>query len=1519
MATDHKDVELRIRATDFSKKTIDGVVDSLNDMKAAQASQVDAAKKGEVSATALNAAYNKMEDALKALQKQFAVTKNFEDQATKLDALKAAADAARQAQTAYANSIADVETKTKAQTKTLADLASAVTKADAAQLRQQTTLDRTTAQLDKYGIATSDIAGAQAKIVASFTSSNAALEKYEQTLQTLDTDVLAFKTAQQQLADSQAKAAAESKAANDAMIGSAQAAAVAEDKLRSQRAADAVAAVDQAHAEALTADAMMKAAAQAEALANGYTTLARSVTSIRGNAVGDQIAGIVDPLTAATSNVQGLEGVLGQLQTKIAAINGPVKNFKQSITELNAVQAGVQGIAAQIDAYQRQIDTLRAARTEYSQARTAVRDLTTQMATGSGDAGALSKAMTASQAALRAAANAMTEAGSKANAMRDGLRAAGVDTRDLGKASEQLVTQAQRSVSALTDLQAGYRQYGKAAEDANTSQFKFFSGGRTTLSFVQRLRGELLALAAGFVGLQGGIGLAKDSIDAFNTTQKIQSQLGAFVGNDAKAISTEWEYLLNTANRIGFSFQTAAGAYAKFGIAAKSANISLQDTRFIFEKVATASRVAGLSSDDFEGVLKALEQMMSKGVIQAEELRGQLGDRLPGAFSIAAKGANMTTADFTKLMETGGISADYVINIARELGNVYQTTDKSANSLLAVQARFENAAFQFKTTLADNGFVDAYSQFLIQLTDLLKSDQGQELAKELGSAFTAVIKILGFLADNLDTIKLAFEVVAGVAITQWGVGLLGAANDVRKGFILLLPAIKNVIAAVTILPEVVAGVGVAGTAAAGGIGLLEAAFIGLRIAIAAAMRLVPLLAIAWAAFEAGKFVVNKIMSTQGPTVSPQFKLGADNKPFPVDQNGDKAGPSVANPNGSTAPGMQPTPDAGNGGTESSRTALAIQKELDANQKKLDKETRQSRLTADKKDLEDRLEIVNEYYDGLKKKATASITDQKVLQTTLSNIDKEALQARNNQTIKFHNDNDKADATAASRKVTLQNQVNNELEKIQADLAKSETKLDPTAPFEARLQTRMDAIAHQYDKLKKTIGQLSKVDPGSAAAATKTLDADIAQAQAIEATKAKLDEVKRLETELTNQQTLKNSMIERENALYSSGQETKADLLANTAAINTTMDAKITKAAADLKTFANANKSLLTPVNAQSINTKADVATAAASNPANQNSQAAINDQETKLNVILAQRQATLAQIDAERAGSLITEDQYADKVNATNNAYKNTIVTLSQGIANSATALEATGNLTEEQKASLDALIAKMQTLGTVTKSAKDQAGILQGSLNTLANSGLDTLLSNAGKSLTDMAQGTVSVKQGFEGLLTTTMQFFADFLLKIAEAIIKQQILNLLASSSSTGIAAAGKAAGGVASVAAAASHTGGVVGGPRSMTKTGVASNWFAGAPRFHAGGLPGISSDEVPTILQKGEEVLARNDPRNILNGGGTRSDGSAAGGSANKFVLVDDRTKIPEAMLSAEGENVTMVHIKRNITTLRQMLK
>lgn len=61
---------------------------------------------------------------------------------------------------------------------------------------------------------------------------------------------------------------------------------------------------------------------------------------------------------------------------------------------------------------------------------------------------------------------------------------------------------------------------------------------------------------------------------------------------------------------------------------------------------------------------------------------------------------------------------------------------------------------------------------------------------------------------------------------------------------------------------------------------------------------------------------------------------------------------------------------------------------------------------------------------------------------------------------------------------------------------------------------------------------------------------------------------------------------------------------------------------------------------------------------------------------------------------------------------------------------------------------------------------------------------------------------------------------------------------------------------------HAGGVVGNSGSWTRN-VNPLLLGMAPRYHGGGIAGLAPDEVPAILQEGEEVLTKNDPRHRKN--------------------------------------------------------
>lgn len=1526
MATESKDVELRVRARDYSQKTLDGVTKALDELTQAQAKQLDGAKKGQVSAKALADSYDKIENAVKALIAQNALTKVFQSNADALDKAKASADKAREAQTAYANSLAGVETKTKDQIKAQEKLASAVQKTEKAQLTAQTRLDRTVAKLAEYGIAATDVEKAQQRMAAGVAVGNAALDRQAAALDSIDADLARNAAAQKAAAAASAEAAAKQVAADRLMADSAKAAAEgryralaqqdaaekASAKLKADTARvaaegqykllalqeeEARAAAKQVAADRMVAESMRQAAQQAEAASKGYLTLARSVKSVRGDELAAQLRAIIDPSGVALQSISGIDQALVGLSTTVGKINGPVKNFKATLLELQAVQKGVGAIGASIDAYKRQRDVLVESTTAFRQAQNSVRELAAAMRAGGGDAAELGRQMASAQANLRNTAAAVQEQGTKLRAMRADLAAAGVDTRNLGDAEAKLVAQATQATGALSRLTAAFKQHGAAAEGAGKSVFKFFDSTRSTLSFTQRLRGEIIGLTTAYVGLNAVLGVAKASLDTYNEAQKIQAQLGAAFGNDAAVIAKEWDYLMGAANRIGISFREAAPAYAKFAIAAKSFGFNGQDIRDTFEGLAKASRVAGLSASDFEGVLKAVEQMLSKGTIQAEELRGQLGDRLPGAFTMLAAATNRTGAELSKAMEAGLVGAEELLPFVDKLGEKFAYTTEQSKNLASAQSRFNNALLEFQLMIANSGFADEFTKLLNDITTFLLSPQGKEFATGIGEAFTAVIKVIRFLVQHLEEVKTVLTVLLAIGLAKWVKTAVLAFGELF-GIITEVVAIFRTATGVIATAEgATVSLGGAATATAGSVATLGSRIVGL------AKVLPTFTAIVAGAISATKALIgldNAQNNLAGRTATGKITDMGTGLPITVgSEKGD--GPSARD--------MGPQ-----------RQLEAFNKEAAKAQAKLDKD-RQAALKKQAKDeLGERADLIKAGFDLQREEARGKIKDAALASQAIQTIDKQEKQALETDRIRFNAENAKSGAAAANKEVTLREKVKNELLKIRDDLAKAETKVDNNATFEERQKTRLDAISHSYDKLKKDIATLGTLDKAAAAEATKKLNVYIGQLQAVESIKVTTDEVKKLEKELTDQMQLRESLLRVEKSNYDAGLITQEEFLKNTAEINTRAESAITVAANNLQGFVDA--AVKAKAGILSLTEQADVkakTTGALADVASTDNR--INDARNKAELdaidnLVAKRKAAEEIFRAQFELRMITEDEYAARMNSNTELYKAKTLEMIQSVLKHIEAEKAlgilNGTISAERLAALDAQIAKLNLLGVTTANAASVQDTFNKALTGALSSGIDGSLNALVDAMTELAKGTMSTSQAFEKLGVTVLQIFAQMLQQIALAIAKQLILNAIASSGGVfGQAAA--AAGGVAS----RKHSGGKVGHGVSGVTRRVDPGLFANAPRFHEGGFPGLKSNEVPAILQTGEQVLARDDPNNVLNGTPAASKNRA--GPGTRVVLVDDRAKVPEAMQSAEGENVIMQVLRRNSSTVKQLAR
>lgn len=201
------------------------------------------------------------------------------------------------------------------------------------------------------------------------------------------------------------------------------------------------------------------------------------------------------------------------------------------------------------------------------------------------------------------------------------------------------------------------------------------------------------------------------------------------------------------------------------------------------------------------------------------------------------------------------------------------------------------------------------------------------------------------------------------------------------------------------------------------------------------------------------------------------------------------------------------------------------------------------------------------------------------------------------------------------------------------------------------------------------------------------------------------------------------------------------------------------------------------------------------------------------------------------------------------------------------------------------------------------------------------TFSTTAVSAIDRFAEAVAGGEKVFNSLKDAFLSFASDFLRQIAQMILQQVIFNIVSSALGGLVKGAAPGAGGASPLGAFTQgwnfdpviqfHKGGIV-GRGGERRVGDAS-WFANAVRYHTGGIAGLRPNEIPAVLERGEEVLTRDDPRHAANGGG------AGGGSATdrvKNVIYYDAAEALAAALSTRnGEKAMLTWMRANSAAIR----
>ena len=221
------------------------------------------------------------------------------------------------------------------------------------------------------------------------------------------------------------------------------------------------------------------------------------------------------------------------------------------------------------------------------------------------------------------------------------------------------------------------------------------------------------ALGAGGLGLSN---LVSRFIDVARETNRATTALKNVSGTMSQYADNQ-KYLLDLAKKYGLEINALTANYAKFTAAASISGMSMIDQRKVFESVSRACTAFGMSADDSNGVMLALSQMMSKGKISSEELRLQMGERLPVALQAMAKAAGVSVAGLDKLLKQGKLmSKDVLPKFAEALNEMIPNVD--TDNLETSVNRLKNV---FTELVNGTDIQSKYKALIDWLTNIVKS------------------------------------------------------------------------------------------------------------------------------------------------------------------------------------------------------------------------------------------------------------------------------------------------------------------------------------------------------------------------------------------------------------------------------------------------------------------------------------------------------------------------------------------------------------------------------------------------------------------------------------------------------------------------------------------------------------------------------------------------------------------------------------------------------------------------------
>lgn len=370
------------------------------------------------------------------------------------------------------------------------------------------------------------------------------------------------------------------------------------------------------------------------------------------------------------------------------------------------------------------------------------------------------------EAQLRKNRRAFKEAVAAKRTAGQAARQAGVDTQRLAAEERRLEHELDKTRQAAREASTAIKGLGRATSTSARETRKaatgweiFTDNSRKSMSVMQRVRGQILSITAAYVGLYGAVEQLRQSYASFFAQQSAQARLATQFEGDIKQVGQEMAFVRDQSYRLGLELETTEKAYSKFFVVSREAGNQAAETRGLWLNLAEAGVAMRVSTDDMQGAFRAVEQIMSKGQVMAEELRGQLGERFPAAVSIMAKALGRSTKELGDLMEAGELTSDTLFAFAEQAREQFGSGLPAAmDSMQASTNRLRNRWVDLQRAFAESS-EDGVTDAMNELADALGSPEVLNGVRALGRGFADLVQMIVSLRDYADELGTLLKIV----------------------------------------------------------------------------------------------------------------------------------------------------------------------------------------------------------------------------------------------------------------------------------------------------------------------------------------------------------------------------------------------------------------------------------------------------------------------------------------------------------------------------------------------------------------------------------------------------------------------------------------------------------------------------------------------------------------------------------------------------------------------------------------